>query len=236
LTDTAAAPPVLIAVGSTRRPKLDAVRDALDALWPKLSPELSPKLAAPAPRFEIIGREVPSGVRETPVSRAESMSGARHRAEALVQIAREEKLAWRYFVGLEGGLDVVGELSHAESGASVVRAESDGPKDRRTVFLSSWAYVTDGSGRGAFGQSGAIALPDALAAEVLDNGVSLSVAIDAFAARSGVRDAEGAWGVLTAGLITRRDSFRIGVINAFAPFLNSSMYLTGNAANRAEPG
>jgi non-canonical (house-cleaning) NTP pyrophosphatase len=214
LTNTTAAPPVLIAVGSTRRPKLDAVRDALDALWPKLSPELSPKSAAPGARFEIIGREVPSGVRETPVSRAESMAGARNRAEALVQIAREEKLAWRYFIGLEGGLDVVEE------------------NRRRAVFLSSWAYVTDGSGRGAFGQSGAILLPDDLAAEVLDKGVSLSVAIDAFAARSGVRDAEGAWGVLTAGLITRRDSFRIGVINAFAPFFNAVMYASGDVRAR----
>lgn len=212
MTHADAAAPVLIAVGSTRRPKLDAVRDALDAVWPKLSANLA-QLGA---RFEIVGREVPSGVRETPVSRAESMAGARNRAEALVQIARDEKLAWRYFVGLEGGLDVIEQNS------------------QRTVFLSSWAYVTDGSGRGAFGQSGAIALPDALAREVLDNGVSLSVAIDAFAARSGVRDAEGAWGVLTADLITRRDSFRIGVINAFAPFFNAEMYSATDARAQRE--
>jgi inosine/xanthosine triphosphatase len=191
-----------IAVASTRRPKLDAVRDALEMIWPKLCPEL----ALPGARFEIVARVAPSGVRETPLNRAESMSGARNRAEALVRIAREENLPWRYFVGLEGGLDVIEQNS------------------RRVAFLTSWAYVTDGSGRGAFGQSGAIALPDALAREVLDNGVSLSAAIDAFAARSGVRDAEGAWGVLTGGLITRRDSFRIAVINAFAPFFNAGMY------------
>ncbi|MGB6429916.1 MAG: inosine/xanthosine triphosphatase [Candidatus Acidiferrales bacterium] len=205
-------PTVEIVVASTRRPKLDAVRDALDVLWPKLCPEM----ALPGSRFEIVAREVPSGVRETPLSRAESMAGARNRAEALVQIARQENLAWRYFVGLEGGLDVIEQNS------------------RRVAFLTSWAYVTDGSGRGAFGQSGAIALPDALAREVLDNGASLSAAIDAFAARSGVRDAEGAWGVLTAGLITRRDSFRIGVINAFAPFFNAGMYASGDA--RAQRG
>jgi inosine/xanthosine triphosphatase len=214
-------PPILIAAGSTRRPKLDAVRDALDALWPKLSPHLSP----PAPRFEIVGREVPSGVRETPLTRADSMAGARNRAEALMQIARDEHLPWRYFVGLEGGLDVI------EDPPPAARDDSN---RRRSVFLSSWAYVTDGSGRGAFGQSGAIALPDALAVEVFDHGVSLSVAIDAFAARRGVRDAEGAWGVLTAGLITRRDSFRIAAINAFAPFFNASMYAAAEA--RAQRG
>jgi len=210
LNDTA--PPIQIAVGSTRRPKLDAVRDALEALWPKLSAQSAP----PLERFEIVAREVPSGVRETPLTRADSMSGARNRAEALLQIARDANLPWQYFVGLEGGLDVVED------------------NRRRVVFLSSWACVTDGSGRGAFGQSGAIVLPDALAAEVLDRGVSLSVAIDAFAARRGVRDAEGAWGVLTAGLITRRDSFRIATINAFAPFFNAEMYAAAEA--RAQRG
>jgi non-canonical (house-cleaning) NTP pyrophosphatase len=213
LNDTAA--PILIAVGSTRRPKLDAVRAALDSLWSKLSPNLSQEISPPGARFEIVGREVPSGVRETPLSHAESMVGARNRAEALVQIARGEELPWKYFVGLEGGLDVVEVPDRTRPGDSNVR---------RVVFLSSWAYVTDGTERGAFGQSGAIALPESLAAEVIDNGVSLSVAIDAFAARQGVRDAEGAWGVLTAGLITRRDSFRIAAINAFAPFFNAGLY------------
>jgi inosine/xanthosine triphosphatase len=205
LTDTSA--PIVVAVGSTRRPKLDAVRDAFEALAPKLFPGV---------RFEIAGREVPSGVRETPLSREEAMAGARNRAEALVRIAREETLAWRYFVGLEGGLEVIEE------------------NGRRCAFLASWAYVTDGSARGAFGQSGAISLPESLAAEVLDKGVSLSVAIDAFAAKSGVRDGEGAWGVLSAGLITRRDSFRIGVINAFAPFFNAAMYAPANPRARTD--
>jgi non-canonical (house-cleaning) NTP pyrophosphatase len=217
--------PVLIAVGSARRPKLDAVRGALDCLWPKLLPNASPEISAPGARFEIVGREVPSCVRETPLNHAESMAGARNRAEALVQIARAGKLPWKYFVGLEGGLDVVEEPFHAESGSL---------KLRRIVFLSGWAYVTDGTERGAFGQSGAIELPESLAAEVIDNGVSLSVAIDAFAARQGVRDAEGAWGVLTAGLITRRDSFRIAAINAFAPFFNAGMYAPAEA--RAKHG
>jgi non-canonical (house-cleaning) NTP pyrophosphatase len=217
--------PIVIAVGSTRRPKLDAVSDALNSLWPNLSPKLFPESAPSAARFEIVGREVPSGVLETPLSHAESRAGARNRADALVEIAREEKRAWRYFVGLEGGLDVVEPPDNAERGVST---------PRRIVFLSSWAYVTDGTARGAFGQSGAIALPEPLATEVIDNGISLSVAIDAFAARRGVRDAEGAWGVLTSGLITRRDSFRIAVINAFAPFFNAAMYASAETRAKRE--
>lgn len=190
---------LVVAVGSTRRPKLDAVRAALT--------EIDGRLATVGAETEIVGREVPSGVSATPTSREELMAGARNRAEALSQAARAEKRDWEYCVGLEGGLDVV-----VEGG-------------RRHVFLVSWVYVLEsGTGRGAFGQSGGVLLPDALAAEVLERGVELSVAIDRFAKGTGIRDTQGAWGVLTDNLIARQDAFRIGVINAFAPFFNRAMY------------
>jgi non-canonical (house-cleaning) NTP pyrophosphatase len=131
------------------------------------------------------------------------MAGARGRCEALVRIARERREPWRYFVGLEGGLDVVREGG------------------RRLTFLESWAMVSDGAGREAYGQAGGILLPEQLASEVLDKGVELSVAIDAFAGGQGIRDMQGAWGVLTRNLVTRQDAFRIAVIHAFAPFFNA---------------
>jgi inosine/xanthosine triphosphatase len=182
---------IIVAVGSTRRPKLDAVREALALI--------SSRLGAEAP-FDVVGVEVPSGVRHTPLSREEIMTGARHRAEALVEIAREKNEPWKYFVGLEGGIDIIHERA------------------ARWVFLENWAYVTDGTGRASFGQSGAILMPDPLVKSVLDEGIELSEAIDAFAGGHGIRDAQGAWGVLTDNLVTRQDSFRIAVINAFAPF------------------
>jgi len=94
---------------------------------------------------------------------------------------------------------------------------------QRRVFLESWAYVSDGA-RGHFGRSGGIELPEALAHEVLENGVELSVAIDRFAGAAGIRDAQGAWGVLSSNFITRQEAFRVAVIAAFAPFYNGSMY------------
>lgn len=193
---------ITVAVGSTRKPKLDAVREALAAAGPHLRGET---------QFEIVGIEVPSGVRHTPLSRDDLMFGARHRAEELREIARHKNESWSYFAGLEGGLDVI---------------QRNG---QRLVFLESWAYVSDAKGRSAFGRSGGVMVPEELVRRVVDEGVELSVAIDEFAGQHGVRDAQGAWGVLTRNLITRQEAFRIAVVSAFAPFFASeSFFLRGS--------
>ena len=187
---------LIIAVGSTRKPKLAAVREAVDGMSDLLAAEMS---------IEIVGVEVESGVNHTPLSREESMRGARQRAESLQQVARQKAKPWNYFVGLEGGLDSV-----IENG-------------ERRVFLESWAYVSDGV-RGHFGRSGAVELPEALAEEVFVRGRELSIAIDQFAGEAGIRDAQGAWGVLSGNKITRQEAFRVALIAAFAPFFNQPMY------------
>ena len=187
---------IFVAVGSTRRPKFSAVTEAVHAFGPVLDP---------GAKFEVVGFDVESGVSHTPSSRGELMRGARRRAEALVHLSKEKNEPWRYFVGLEGGLDVV---------------EEDGTM---CVFLESWAYVSDGA-EGHYGRSDGVEVPPALAHEVLRNGVELSVAIDRFAGAVGIRDAQGAWGVLSGNLITRQEAFRVAVIAAFAPFYNAKMY------------
>jgi len=193
---------IQIAVGSTRRPKLAAVSEAIRDFG---------VLLAPDGEFKVVGVEVGSGVGHTPSNRAELMQGARQRVEALVRLSREKAEAWRYFVGLEGGLDVI-----QEGGG-------------RRVLLESWAYVSDGR-NGHYGRSGGVEIPDALAREVLENGVELSAAIDQFAGAVGIRDAQGAWGVLSSGLISRTEAFRVAVVAAFAPFYNAKMYHAASTA------
>jgi len=186
---------LIIAVGSTRKPKLAAVREAVDGMSDLLAAETS---------IEIVGVEVESGVNHTPLSCEESMRGARQRAEWLQQVAKREAKTWNYFVGLEGGIAVIGD-------------------GERRVFLESWAYVSDGT-RGHFGRSAAVELPEALAEEVFVRGKELSIAIDQFAGEAGIRDAQGAWGVLSGNKITRQEAFRVALIAAFAPFFNQPMY------------
>jgi inosine/xanthosine triphosphatase len=211
---------ITIAVGSKRGPKLNAVTEALQLFSAALRPDA---------QFEVVGVEVASGVSHTPASRDELMRGARQRAEALVEKARQNGSNWQYLVGLEGGLDVVREGASRDELLRHSPLRENGP---RRVFLESWAYVSNGT-RGHYGRSGGIELPEALAGEVLENGVELAVAIDRFAGAVGIRDAQGAWGVLSGNFITRQEAFRIAVIAAFAPFYNARMYraAAANASN-----
>ena len=211
---------LILAVGSKRGPKLNAVSEALKAFSSVLARDT---------QFEVVGVEVESGVSHTPASRDELMRGARQRAEALIQLARENGVAWQYFVGLEGGLDVVPEGTTTGEMLRHSALQNDG---RRRVFLESWAYVSDGT-RGYYGRSGGIELPEALAHEVLENGIELSVAIDKFAGVVGIRDAQGAWGVLSSNFITRQEAFRVAVVAAFAPFYNEKMYRAAAAASNS---
>jgi non-canonical (house-cleaning) NTP pyrophosphatase len=160
---------IRIAVGSKRAPKVKAVREAFDALGPLLHPKS---------KFEVKGFEVATGVSHTPRSRAELMAGARGRCESLMKVT-SARPGTSYFVGLEGGLDVIQENYKEDS--------------RRLVFLESWAFVCDADGRGFYGRSGAILLPEALATEVLDRGAELSQAIDEYTGIGGsaIRKAPG---------------------------------------------
>jgi inosine/xanthosine triphosphatase len=195
-------PAILIAVGSTRRPKLAAVEEALASFGRQLNSTAT---------FEVQGFEAASGVADTPCSREELMRGARQRVESLKQALEADGYGAGYYVGLEGGLDVAFE------------------NGLHRVFLESWAYVTDGS-NGFFGRSGGIELPEALIEEVMEKGIDLSVAIDQFAGEVGIRDSQGAWGVLSGNLISRQEAFRVAVLAAFAPFYNAQLYKPARAA------
>jgi len=208
---------ITIAVGSKRGPKLNAVTEALQSFSTALAHDAE---------YEVVGVEVESGVSHTPASRDELMCGARQRAEAVAEVARQSSATWQYYVGLEGGLDVIhaGVSNHAQE-----HREKSRQNYPRRVFLESWAYVSDGA-RGHYGRSGSIELPEALAHDVLENGVELAAAIDQFAGAVGIRDAQGAWGVLSGNFITRQEAFRVAVIAAFAPFYNAKMYRAKAAA------
>ncbi len=105
--------PCRIAVGSTRRPKLQAVQEATASFAAKLSPN--------AP-LEIQGYEVESGVSHTPSSVEELMQGARQRAEALHKMLADSGQRADYCLGLEGFSKAGLTLPMASADISAARA------------------------------------------------------------------------------------------------------------------
>jgi inosine/xanthosine triphosphatase len=186
---------VRLAVGSTRAPKLDAVRRAAAILAGHGLPEA-----------QIVAVDVSDVAPLMPLSGSSLRAGSRVRAHRALELLRDRGEPARFGIGLEGGLDVV----------------SDEAGDRR-AFLMSWACVSDGA-RDSFGAGGALQIPERLAAAVIDEGVELGDAMARFSGEHDVRSGQGAWGVLTAGVVDRARSFEIALLNAFAPFYNPSRY------------
>src|SRR3982751_6607926 len=133
------------------------------------------------------------------------MRGALTRAEAVRLLLEQEGIPANFYVGLEGGFHSI---------------TFDG--ERRT-FLHGWAYVTDGA-RGYFGHAPAVTVPAAIVARVEQTGRELGEVIDEVAGRADVRSREGAWGVLSRGLLTRAVSFETALVAALAPFYNARLY------------
>ena len=188
-----------IAVGSTRKPKIEAVQAAAQTISLLGVPGWS--------SFDLIARDVESGVAATPTSDNDLMVGARNRAERLATILDNEGVRAGLYIGLEGGL-------HVQNLGSA-----------RFVLLRGWAYVMDGTGKeGSFGSSPSIQVPAQIARQVLDSGLDLSDVIDQLSGRCDVRSNEGTWGILTGDLITRRRSFEMALVAALAPFYNQRLY------------
>ncbi|MEE8349074.1 MAG: inosine/xanthosine triphosphatase [Acidobacteriota bacterium] len=188
-----------IAIGSTRKPKVEAVKEAWEVFGPKLLEDLDEKTTFPS-------YNISNGVPNMPLSVAELMGGARNRAEHLQLQLKQERSEANYYVGLEAGFNVI---------------DHDGP--HRQAFLESWAYVSDGY-KGYFGHGGGLYVPSLVADPVIDRGLELSIVMDRVSDQSDVGNGKGSWGVLTQDMMTRQSAFVIALIAAFAPFYHPEAY------------
>lgn len=184
----------LIAIGTTRTPKVRAVERALAELRERF-PDFLPG------EIRLEARSVPSGVNATPRSTEEIMRGARQRASSVYDQIRSEGKSPVLAVGLEGGVAILSGVP----------------------LLEAWAYVTDGH-RGYFGGSGSIPLPQGLSEAVLVHGLDLGFAADRYFGRLGVAENEGTFGILTRMMVSREQAFARALLHALAPFYNRDAY------------
>jgi inosine/xanthosine triphosphatase len=148
-------------------------------------------IARVAAAARVEGVSVASTVREQPWGDDETIRGARSRA-----IGARRALRAELGIGLEGG----------------VVEDEDG------LRTCAWAVVVGAGDREGRGGSLAMPLPP-IVAELVRGGLELGDAMDRVAGTQNVKQAQGAVGLLTMGLIDRQRAYEALITYALAPFL-----------------
>lgn len=154
------------------------------------------------PSARVEGISVSSTVRDQPWGDEETIRGARSRA-----VAARDTLGAGLGIGLEGG----------------VVEDEDG------LRTCAWAVVVDAGDREGRGGSLAMPLPPVVA-ELVRGGLELGHAMDRLAGTRNVKQAQGAVGLLTLGLIDRQRAYEALITYALAPFLVPEYWIVGEGA------
>lgn len=160
------------------------------------------KLEASVEAFELAGErvevtklDIQSGVSDQPTSDREAIKGAEQRAKKA-----KERGDFDFGVGLEGS------VTDTDFG----------------MFLTGWALLMD-SKDSYLGGGGRLQLPGSIA-DRIRNGEELGPVMDEVTGRSGVKEGEGAIGIFTNGIISRKEAYRNALVFALAKYLNPEFY------------
>lgn len=146
--------------------------------------------------FTFIGRGVSSGVSEQPMSDEETFQGAMNRATNLRNACDDGD----FWVGIEGGIEVIRDTMHAFAWMVILNREQHG--EARTATFP---------------------LPQPIRA-LVDEGYELGHADDMIFKRENSKQQDGAVGILTGGLIDRARYYEHALILALIPFLRHDLY------------
>ena len=145
--------------------------------------------------FDYHGLSVPSGVADQPMTDEETLKGAVNRAKNV-----QQKDDADYYVGIEGGIADDGEIMTAFAWVVIISDRKIG-KARTSTFE----------------------LPPKIA-ELVREGVELGHADDQVFKRENSKEKDGAVGILTAGILDRKEYYKQAVLLALVPFINEGLY------------
>ncbi|MBL7970056.1 MAG: inosine/xanthosine triphosphatase [Prolixibacteraceae bacterium] len=146
--------------------------------------------------FDIHGVSVSSGVADQPMSDAETLSGAINR----VGNARLQYPGYDLYIGAEGGVE--------ESASG--------------LMAFAWIVISNGQKIGK-ARTASFFLPPEVA-KLVHQGMELGHADDVVFAKTNSKQQNGAIGLLTDDLITRKTLYIPAVQMAYIPFLNPGLY------------
>ena len=169
-----------IVVASRNPVKIGATEQAFATLFPD------------AP-LEMLSADVDSGVSDQPTSDEETRIGARNRAMAAGDALPEAD----YWVGLEGGVEVIDEQ----------------------LMAFAWMAIRGRNDKIGEARSATLPLPPAVK-DLVDSGMELGNANDKVFSTINSKQGGGAYGLLTNGLYTRESIYTQTLIIALTPFVN----------------
>ena len=171
-----------VVVASTKPVKLESARQGFALVF-------SPRTVY------VTGVGVESGVSDQPMTDADTLTGARNRADN-AQIAQPQADFW---VGIEGGIEEV-------AGA-----------------LQAFAWVVvQSTDKGGRGRTGSFVLPDEVSV-LVHQGMELGHADDVVFQRDNSKQKDGSVGILTDDLIDRVAFYVPAVVLALIPFMNPEL-------------
>jgi len=172
-------------VGTKNGAKISAVKLAVERVFPGI-------------HCEVTGFDVESGVSAQPKSAVETQQGSVNRAKRALEACPGAS----YGIGLEGGIEPIGER----------------------WFESGWVSVVNSSGKVGMGSSGRYEMANHIINEILSNGTELADIVDRLSGKTDVRSSQGMMGMITRGALPRSECYSHGVIFAFAPFVSEPQY------------
>jgi len=147
--------------------------------------------------FIVEGISVPSEVPDQPMSNQETLDGAYNRA----QNARKAAPDADFWIGLEGGVEAVGE--------------------EMEVF--AWIYIIAANGQEGKAKTAVFYLPPKVVA-LIHQGMELGEADDQLFQHQNSKQKGGSIGILTDGKISRMDYYRTAVVLALIPLVKKELY------------
>ena len=146
--------------------------------------------------FEVIGLLVESGVSDQPMSDLETLQGA----ETRVKNIQSQFPDYDFYVGIEGGVE---ELASG-------------------LMAFAWIVISNGTSTGKARTAGFFLPPQV--AVLVHQGMELGDADDIVFSKQNSKQQNGAVGLLTNDIITRKSLYMPAVQMAFIPFLNPGLY------------
>ncbi len=146
--------------------------------------------------FELEGVSVPSDVSDQPMTNKETLQGATNRATH----AKNDFPNAAYWVGIEGGIEKMGEEMMAFAWIVILSNEKKGKARTGTFFLPNKVV------------------------ELINQGKELGEADDIVFGHSNSKQKNGAVGILTGNLIDRTQFYVEAMVLALIPFLNKEIY------------